>query len=119
MMSAVRARRQPRSLPSEATASRPMSREYDDNQLRDEQTLGEVLPGQDLASRWVDIDDAEESDVGEPFEVGGADLVGEDITVPVIPKRADEFTCSNCFLIHHISRLASSKGGQLICTDCA
>ena len=77
MMSAVRARRQPRSLPSEATASRPMSREYDDNQLRDEQTLGEVLPGQDLASRWVDIDDAEESDVGEPFEVGGADLVGK------------------------------------------
>lgn len=88
MMSALRARRQPRSLPSDARDSRPISGEYDDNQLRDEQTLREVLPGQDLPSKWVGIDDAEESDVGELFELAGADLVGENITVPVIPKRA-------------------------------
>lgn len=118
-MSALRARRQPRSLPADATALRPKNGEYDDDQLRDEDPLKEVLPGQGLASRWVDIDDAEGSYVGELFQVSDADLVGEDITVPVIPKRADEFTCSSCFLIHHMSRLANSKDGQLICTDCA
>ncbi len=118
-MSTLRARRQPRSLPSDTTASRPMSREYDDNQLRNEQTLEDILPGQDVGSRWVEIDDAQGSAGAEPFELAGADLVGEDITVPVIPKRANEFTCSNCFLIQHISRLASPTGAQLICTDCA
>jgi hypothetical protein len=39
-----------------------MSREYDDNRLRVEDTLEEMLPGQHLASRWVDIDDADDSD---------------------------------------------------------
>ncbi|WP_243073208.1 DUF4193 family protein [Candidatus Mycolicibacterium alkanivorans] len=29
--------------------------------------------------------------------MAGADLVGEDITVAVIPKKAEEFTCSNGF----------------------
>ena len=113
-MSTLRARRRPRSLPSDMTASRPMSREYDDNQLRDEQTLVEILPGQGVGSRWVEIDDAQGSAGAEAgFELAGADLVGEDITVPVIPKRADEFSCSNCFLIQHVSRLASARGGQI------
>jgi len=116
MMSALRARRQPRL--SGARALRVTGKEYDDNRLRVEATLEEMLPGQDLASSLVDIDDAE-SDVERPFALAGADLVGEDIAVPVIPKRADEFTCSNCFLIQHVSRLASSQGGQLICIDCA
>jgi Domain of unknown function (DUF4193) len=57
--------------------------------------------------------------MARPFEPGGADLIGDVITVPVIPKRADEFTCSNCSLIQHVSRLASLKGSQLICNDCA
>ena len=36
-----------------------------------------------------------------------------------LPEQKDEFTCSGCFLVHHRSRLASDKGGQLICDDCA
>jgi hypothetical protein len=39
--------------------------------------------------------------------------------VNVLPKQKDEFTCSSCFLVHHRSRLASDKGGQLICNECA
>jgi hypothetical protein len=31
----------------------------------------------------------------------------------------DESTCSSCFLVQHRSRLASEKGGVMICTDCA
>ena len=118
-MSALRARRPPRLRHPDRRAARLIDREDDDNRVRVEDTLEEVLPGQDLASRWVDIDDVDESDIEPLFELAGADLVGEGITVPVIPKRADEFMCSRCFLIQHMSRLASSKGGRLICTDCA
>jgi hypothetical protein len=46
-------------------------------------------------------------------------LSGEELSVRVIPKQADEFTCSSCFLVQHRSRLASEKGGVMICTDCA
>ncbi|PQP14524.1 hypothetical protein C5613_40585 [Rhodococcus opacus] len=35
----------------------------------------------------------------------------------IIPKQADEFTCTNCFLVHHRSRLADA--GQQHCRDCA
>jgi len=49
----------------------------------------------------------------------GAALSGEELSVRVIPKQADEFTCASCFLVHHRSRLASEKKGVMICTDCA
>ena len=34
------------------------------------------------------------------------------LSVRVVPKQADEFTCSSCFLVHHRSRLASEKNGE-------
>jgi len=52
-------------------------------------------------------------------ELPGADLSGEELTMPVIPKQADEFTCASCFLVQHRSRIASTAGGQIICIDCA
>jgi hypothetical protein len=67
-------------------------------------------------SAVVDID---ESESAEFFELPGADLSAEELSVRVIPKRADEFTCSSCFLVQHRSRLAGDKDGQLICADCA
>ena len=66
--------------------------------------------------------DVDESDTAESFELPGADLSslsGEDLTVRVVPKQADEFTCSKCFLVHHRSRLAEEYNGQPICRDCA
>ena len=53
------------------------------------------------------------------LELPGADLSNEELTVKVLPKQADEFTCSSCFLVHHRSRLAEEHNGQLICRDCA
>jgi Domain of unknown function (DUF4193) len=53
------------------------------------------------------------------FDLPGADLSGEELTVTVIPVRADEFTCSSCFLVQHRSRLRSTAGGRPICADCA
>lgn len=70
----------------------------------------------DTNSGKVDVDEAE---VAETFELPGADLSNEELSVRVLPRQADEFTCSSCFLVHHRSQLAGEKGGQLICRDCA
>jgi hypothetical protein len=63
----------------------------------------------------VDVDDGDGVD---SFELPGADLSGEELTVRVLPKQADEFTCSSCFLVQHRNRLAMQKDGRLICADC-
>jgi hypothetical protein len=68
----------------------------------------------DTQSPVVDIED---TDTAESFELPGADLSGEELTVRVIPKQADEFICTSCFLVHHRTRLA--EVAQLICRDCA
>jgi hypothetical protein len=70
----------------------------------------------DKNSGKVDVDEAE---VAETFELPGADLSNEELSVRVLPRQADEFTCSRCFLVHHRSQLANEKNGQLICMDCA
>lgn len=60
-------------------------------------------------------------DVDEPdgdFDLPGADLSDEELTVTVIPMRADEFRCDSCFLVHHRSQLVVSSGRRL-CRDCA
>jgi hypothetical protein len=63
--------------------------------------------------------DVDESESAENFELPGADLSGEELIVRVLPKQADEFTCSSCFLVHHRSRLAARHNGQPVCRDCA
>ncbi len=70
----------------------------------------------DKQSPVVDLD---ETDTGESLELPGADLSGEDLTMPVVPKQADEFTCTSCFLVQHRSRLASLADASPICIDCA
>lgn len=61
----------------------------------------------------------DEAELAESFELPGADLSNEELSVRVLPRQADEFTCSRCFLVHHRSQLAQTKKGQLICRDCA
>src|SRR6476469_301170 len=70
----------------------------------------------DKQSPVVDLD---ETDTGESVELPGADLSGEDLTMPVVPQQADEFTCTSCFLVQHRSRLASLADASPICIDCA
>ncbi len=67
-------------------------------------------------SAAVDVD---ETDTAESFELPGADLSGEELSVRVVPKQDDEFTCSSCFLVYHRNRLGAEHNGQLICVDCA
>jgi hypothetical protein len=63
--------------------------------------------------------DEDEAEAAESFELPGADLSHEELSVQVLPRQSDEFTCSSCFLVHHRSQLASERGGQPICRDCA
>ena len=68
------------------------------------------------AASSVDVDEVE---LAENLELPGADLSDESLTVRVIPRQADEFTCAKCFLVHHRSQLAKEVKGELICVDCA
>ena len=70
----------------------------------------------DKSASSVDVDETEQA---EGFELPGADLSGEELSVRVIPRQADEFTCTECFLVHHRSQLASDKGGKMVCRECA
>ena len=70
----------------------------------------------DASSSVIDIDEAE---AAESHELPGADLSHEELSVRVLPKQADEFTCTKCFLVHHRSQLVSDRGSDLICRDCA
>jgi hypothetical protein len=61
-------------------------------------------------------------DLDEPdgdFELPGADLSDEELTVSVIPMRADEFRCDSCFLVHHRSQLVLQSSGRRLCRDCS
>jgi Domain of unknown function (DUF4193) len=64
----------------------------------------------------VDLDEAE---AAENFELPGADLSGEELTVAVVPMQADEFRCARCFLVHHRNQLAKRVDGEAICQECA
>jgi hypothetical protein len=61
--------------------------------------------------------DVDEFDQAESLELPGADLSNEELSVRVLPRQADEFTCMSCFLVHHRSQLADTK--KMICKDCA
>ena len=98
-----------------------MATDYDAPR-RDEVDLGEDSLEElksrrtDAQSATVDVDD---SGLAENFELPGADLADEDMTVKVLPMQADEFRCSRCFLVHHRSQLAAERNGELICRECA
>ena len=70
----------------------------------------------DSTSGMVDVDEAE---LAESLELPGADLSNEELAVRVMPRQADEFTCSQCFLVHHRSQLAAERNGEMICRECA
>ena len=69
----------------------------------------------DADAAVLDVDDVHAAD---SLELPDADLSGEELTVRVVPKQSDEFTCSSRFLVQHRNRLALQKGDQLICADC-
>ncbi|MDT5028329.1 MAG: hypothetical protein QOE61_4755 [Micromonosporaceae bacterium] len=97
-----------------------MATDYDAPR-RDEVELGEDSIEElksrrvDSQSGSVDVDEVE----ADNFELPGADLADEELTVRVLPMQADEFRCSRCFLVHHRSQLAYERKGDLICRECS
>jgi len=98
-----------------------MATDYDAPRKTDDDLNEDSL--EELKARRLDksasVIDVDESDAAESHELPGADLSHEELSVRVLPKQADEFTCTSCFLVHHRSQLVSSKGNELICRDCA
>jgi hypothetical protein len=98
-----------------------MATDYDAPRKTDEELNEDSI--EELKARRTDknsgLVDVDEAEAAEGFELPGADLSNEELSVRVLPRQADEFTCSRCFLVHHRSQLASDSGGQLICKECA
>lgn len=99
-----------------ATASDYDARRVTDVDTQDAATLRELGPT--LPSSSTTVVDEDPNDVLF-FELPGADLSSEELSVTVVPKQADEFTCSSCFLVQHRSRLRMSSSGLPVCADCA
>jgi len=95
-----------------------MATDYDTPRATDddigEDSIEELKARRDAQAGAVDVDEAE---LAESLELPGADLSGEELTVRVVPKQDDEFTCRSCFLVRHRSQLADEKKG--ICLECA
>jgi hypothetical protein len=62
--------------------------------------------------------DLDETDAADGFDLPGADVADEELTVTVVPMQSDEFRCSRCFLVHHRSQLAGRGSGGDICREC-
>ena len=98
-----------------------MATDYDAPRKTDEETSEDSI--EELKTRRNDKNsgkvDEDEVEAAESFELPGADLSNEELSVRVLPRQDDEFTCSRCFLVHHRSQLAYEENGQLVCTECA
>jgi len=99
-----------------ATTTDYDARRISDNDAQDKSSIRELAPV--LQGAGTAVVDEDPNDV-HLFELPGADLSGEELTVTVIPQRADEFTCSSCYLVQHRSRMRSSSSGLPVCADCA
>ncbi|MCT1601698.1 DUF4193 domain-containing protein [Kocuria sp. p3-SID1433] len=64
-------------------------------------------------------DEDDEATAADSYELPGADLSHEELSVVVLPAQEDEFTCGSCFLVRHRSQIAEEKDGMKICVECA
>ncbi|MBO3129565.1 DUF4193 domain-containing protein [Dermatophilus congolensis] len=98
-----------------------MATDYDAPRKSDEDAEDSI---EELKSRRVEksssanVDNDDARDSGEGFELPGADLSNEELTVRVVPKQADEFTCGSCFLVRHRSQYAGENNGLAVCKEC-
>jgi Domain of unknown function (DUF4193) len=85
-------------------------------EIEDDGLAGLIAHSGAAQSARMDLD---ESDAAENFELPGADLSSEELTVAVVPMQSDEFRCARCFLVHHRSQLATQRDGQDVCRECS
>ena len=91
------------------------SRKTEDEQKEESLEARRLTSGdQDKTSGTVDEDEAH---VAESYELPGADLSHETLDIEVTPERADEFTCTSCYLVQHTTRRYTPSAD--VCVDCA
>jgi hypothetical protein len=100
---------------------RPVATDYDAPRKTDDELAAESLETLQAtqtanASAIPDIDEPSDA---EPHDLPGADLSNERLEVVVIPKQRDEFTCTRCFLVMHVSQQATDTMDNPICLDCS
>ena len=98
-----------------------MATDYDASRKTEDEQKEESLEARRLTSGEQDKTsgtiDEDETELAESYELPGADLSHEVLSVEVMPKQADEFTCTRCFLVQHVSRRCSPAAD--LCRDCA
>ena len=90
------------------------SRKTEDEQKEESLEARRLTSGEDKTSGKVDED---ETELADSYELPGADLSHETLSIEVTPRQTDEFTCTACFLVQHESRRSSPAAD--ICRDCA
>lgn len=97
-----------------------MATDYDAPRKTDEELSEDSI--EELKTRRNDKNsgkvDEDEVEAAESFELPGADLSHEELTVKVLPRQANEFTCASCFLVKSQSQLAETRDGLPYCVDC-
>ncbi len=99
-----------------------MATDYDAPRKSEEELSEDSI--EELKSRRGDVGsndvDEDETEAAETFELPGADLSKEELTVVVVPPQDDEFTCVSCFLVQHSSQISkNSDPSSPMCVDCA
>ncbi|WP_432484583.1 MULTISPECIES: DUF4193 domain-containing protein [Kineococcus] len=98
-----------------------MATDYDAPRKNDDELNEDSI--EELKARRTDKSsgtvDEDETEAAEGFELPGADLSNEELSVRVLPRQQDEFTCTSCFLVVHRSQLHDTGDGRVVCNDCA
>ena len=97
-----------------------MTTDYDAPRTKDADESGEESLEALATKRRAGTDTAviDEDEAVDSFDLPDMDLSGEELSVRVVPKQSNEFTCSSCFLVQHRNRLAVRRGNEQICVDC-
>ena len=97
-----------------------MATDYDAPRKQDEELKEDSI--EELQTRRSDSQsgsvDEDEAAAAESFELPGADLSNEELSVVVLPAQEDEFTCGSCFLVRHRSQIAEERNGVKYCVEC-
>jgi hypothetical protein len=98
-----------------------MATDYDAPRKTDEELAEDSLEElkAQRASKASSPVEADEAELAESLELPGADLSDENLTVQVLPKQSDEFTCSVCFLVQHRAQIDHEGANGPVCKDCA
>lgn len=95
-----------------------MATDYDAPRTKNvEDTVDESLEELAATRRATDTAVIDEDEAVDSYDLPDADI-SEELSVRVIPKQANEFTCSSCFLVQHRNRLALQRGSEQLCVDC-